>query len=79
MRLKRYSVLLRYPDYAACDWPNDIYMITVSAHSYDSAMGMAQHMASWRINDKDAGTINEPEDLGVVCVVEGDHKFYIPM
>ena len=79
MKLKKYSVLLRYPDYATTDWPDDMYTIAVEAHSYDAAADVARNKAFRRINKNEKDTLNDPDDMEVVCVIEGQHKFYIPL
>jgi hypothetical protein len=79
MKLKTYSVLLRFPEYAATDWPNDMYTIAVEAHSYDAAADIARGKSFKRINRSEKDLINGPDDMEVVCVVEGQHKFYIPL
>jgi len=77
--MKKFSVLLRYPDYAAPEWPYEMYTIAVDARSHVQAAKTAQLSAFGAINKEDADMINDPEDLDVVCVVRGQHKFYIPM
>jgi hypothetical protein len=79
MKLKKYTGLLRYPEYATNEWPDDTYVIVVSAHSYDAATDVARNTAFHRINKGltvDELVVCQPEDLEVVCVVEGDHEFY---
>jgi hypothetical protein len=79
MKLKKYSVLLRYPDYATSFWPDDMYTIAVEAHSYDAAADVARGKSFQRINKSEKDLINDRDDMEVVCVVEGQHKFYIPL
>ena len=79
MKLKKFSALLRYPDYAAPEWPYEMYTIAVEARSHVQAAKTAQDKAFKAINKEDADMINDPDDLEVVCVIAGPHKFYIPM
>jgi hypothetical protein len=81
MKLKKYSVLLRYPDYAVGDWPNATFTSLVSAHSYDAALDVARNKAFRVINkhNTEDALVNDPDDMEVVCAVRGHHKFYIPL
>lgn len=75
----KFSVLLRYPDYASDDWPDDTYAIKVTAKSYLDAVKKAQQRAFNHINKgrpTDEHLVNCPDDLALVCAVEGDHDFY---
>jgi hypothetical protein len=79
MKLKKYTVLLRYPEYSTTNWPDDTYTILVSAHSYDAAADVARNTAFRRINKGltvDELVVCQPDDLQLICAIKGDHKLY---
>ncbi len=42
MRHKKFTVLLRYPDYLSQDWPDELYVAKVFADSSDEAIKKAR-------------------------------------
>ena len=70
--MKKYSVLLLYPDYMADDWPFDTYYAFVKAKNVSDAVNFAQHSAV-RAN----GGYEEFEsvtDFWPILCIEGHHK-----
>jgi len=72
--LKKFTVVLRYPDYYTDEWPTDAYEGVIEAASYDKAAAKMQDRLCRRINRTDAGQIEDPADLAVVIVIEGEPK-----
>ena len=72
--LKKFTVVLRYPDYYTNEWPTDTYLGVIEATSYDLAAVKMQDRLCRRINRTGAGQIEDPADLAVVIVIEGEPK-----
>lgn len=76
---KKYTVLLRYPEYSTNEWPDDTYAIVVSAHLVEGAICVARSMAFREINKglpADGLVVCHPDDLAFICAIEGDHELY---
>ena len=76
MKTSKYLVILRYPDYASDDWPNDTYTTSVRAASPEEAFVKAKEdLAETR--GKDPGD-SVPEDSALVVVIKGDPDTWQP-
>jgi hypothetical protein len=84
------TVILRYPDYATGEWPDDTYVTTVDQNmtplrpdkEYDAAIRKAQRKAFKAINKgrpTDEHLVNVPEDLEAIFVIEGTPMIYCPV
>ena len=76
-----YTVVLRYPDYYASEWPDETYTTIVTASGYKRAVRKAQRETADACNSgipTDEHPINAPEDLQAIAVIRGAHTVYIP-
>lgn len=67
--MKKFTVVLLYPDYAADDYGADQYIASVYAENMESAVSMAQAEAATAIPD--LCEIENPEDFRPVLVLDG--------
>ena len=77
----KYTVVLRYPDYYASEWPDETYTAWVTAGGYDKAIRKARIVVAEAVNKgypTDEHPISAPEDLQAIAVIRGAHKVYIP-
>jgi hypothetical protein len=72
----KFTVILRYPDYYTDNWPTDCYTGVVEAVSWDQAAIKMQKELCRRINRGGAGHIEDPNDLDVSVVIEGEPKVW---
>lgn len=68
--MKKYTVILRYPDYAASDWPDSQYVARTQSESIFSAVESARAEAVAFALSVDA-EINDPTDFALVIALEG--------
>jgi hypothetical protein len=68
---KKFTVVLRYPDYYTDAWPDDTYVGVVSAPSHDTAALKLQKRLCRKINRENCGQIEAYEDLAAILVIEG--------
>jgi hypothetical protein len=68
--MKKFTVILLYPDYLANTFGHDTYMTCVEADSVELAIFAATSDA---IEDNDR-MLSEREDWFVIAVIEGDHQ-----
>jgi hypothetical protein len=74
---KKFTVVLRYPDYYTDEWPTDTYLGVIEATAYDLAAVKMQVQLCRRINRTGDGQIEDPADLAVVIVIEGTPKVWL--
>lgn len=73
---RRWTVVVRYPDYATSEWPDDIYTAWVKAADEEAAVVEAQKKAL-AAQDKET-IIRDAADFGGVAVFPGHHRVWIP-
>jgi hypothetical protein len=73
---KKFTVVLRYPDYYTDTWPDDTYTEVVEAMSREKAVLKLQKQLCRRINRGDC-QIEDPTDLAAIIVVEGAPKIWV--
>lgn len=62
-----YTVILLYPDYSTDDFGHNTWMESVEAADPEEAVHTAREACA------DLAEIEEPEDLYVIAVIEGEH------
>jgi hypothetical protein len=73
---KKFTVVLRYPDYYTNEFPDDVYVGVVSAPSWDKAVLKLQKKLCRKINREDDGQIEDHLDLDAVVAIEGTPKIW---
>ena len=67
MRPKKFTVLLRYPEYLSQDWPNGLFVAKVFADSSDEAIKKAR----LEVTQANELTKIHMEDFSVIYVFSG--------
>jgi hypothetical protein len=85
----KFTVILRYPDYATGNWPDDMYFVvvkgTVRKHTdkeYARVIERAQKVAFAEINrgrPTDEHIVNCSDDLAALVVISGEPATYCPL
>jgi hypothetical protein len=85
----KFTVVLRYPKYSACQWPDDMYFAVVEGtvrkrtdREYARIIEQAQKVAFAKVNEgrpTDEHLVNCPEDLEALVVISGEPDTYCPL
>lgn len=67
----KFDVVLRYPDYAAQDWPDEMYVATVEAADYRAAIKAARKEARLTNGNRIRG-----DDFALVLVLPGNTNIF---
>lgn len=68
--MKKWTVILLYPDYAAETYGHDTFMTSVEAEDPEGAVREARDEACDALEERP----DNPEDFFVVAVIEGEHE-----
>lgn len=68
--MKKFTVILLYPDYATDNWGQDTWMGTVEAQDTNEAILFAQRQC----HADTKGVVIGLADLFVLAVIAGEHK-----
>ena len=73
--MKKYTVILLYPDFVADEFGHETYMTSVEAKNPKSAVKKARMevLSASRAENEGESEYEDPTDLFVVAVIEGEH------
>lgn len=68
--MKKWTVILLYPDYMAENYGQETYMTSVDARTPKSAVRKARA----EVTGDGESELQDPTDLFVIAVIEGEHR-----
>lgn len=72
--MKKWTVILLYPDYMAENYGQKTFMTSVDAETPEAAVAAARK----EVSESEDTELQDPEDMFVIAVIEGEHQDHNP-